>query len=152
MSTSAIFSFVSDITGEAFHVYKHWDGYPEGGFPAILAATGKAWKLNRFEPDEFGAAFIAANKTGEGDLRLLPCGRWQDIAPQRCEFHYTVIQFKSGHVHVYCDSVEPLGIKYGAIAWDEARIKDGGLKELAEQYDKQHAPVLIVPVLKSGGA
>ena len=151
MSTNAIFSFVSDITGEAFRVYKHWDGYPEGGLSALVATIGKAWKLNRFEPDEFGAAFIAANKSGEGDIRLLPSGRWQDIAPQTCEYHYTVIQFKSGHVHVYCDAIEPLGIKYGVLTWSESRLKDVGLKELAEQFAQLSAP-LIVTVTPARGA
>lgn len=149
MSTNAIFSFVSDVTGETFHVYKHWDGYPEGGLKAIARACRKAWQLNRFEPDEFGAAFIAANKDGEGDLRLLPSGRWQDVSPVSCEYRYTVIQFKSGHVHVYVDAIAPVGLKYGIETWKEDRIFEYSLKDIRDKFTFPGDVITVIPSVVS---
>lgn len=68
MSTRAVFTFI-DGSG-IWHVYKHNDGYPSGAALAIHAAAEKAWTFPRFEADEFSTAFIAANKTREGDVRL----------------------------------------------------------------------------------
>lgn len=67
MSTRAIYTFHDD--DDAYHVYKHHDGYPwpaaVGGFAHIRAALTLAWPLPRFEPDEFAAAFVAMSKMGE---------------------------------------------------------------------------------------
>jgi len=43
-------------------VYKHHDGYPSGAAKAIEAALDHAWTLPRFEPAEFAAGFVTANK------------------------------------------------------------------------------------------
>ena len=69
MSTNALI-YITD--GEkTYAIYKHWDGHPQGVQPMIERALGLAWKLPRFEADEFAASFIAANKTGSGDVRLV---------------------------------------------------------------------------------
>jgi hypothetical protein len=71
MSTRAVVTF-KDAYGE-YSVYKHCDGYPNGDggmIAAIHAAEMNAWKLPRFEADEFAAAFVAANKDGPGYIRL----------------------------------------------------------------------------------
>ena len=68
MSTRAVYTFKD--REDTFNVYKHHDGYPEGALSFIKKATLYAWELPRFEPDEFGASFIAANKDGEGSVRL----------------------------------------------------------------------------------
>lgn len=68
MSTRAVYTF-KDQYGK-HHAYKHHDGYPSGAVEAIKAAIGNAWPLPRFEADEFGAAFVAANKTSQGGVRL----------------------------------------------------------------------------------
>jgi hypothetical protein len=70
MSTRGLYTFV-DSDNTRLNVFKHWDNYPEGAYPFIQNALALAWDLPRFEADEFGAAFIAANKKGGGDLRLL---------------------------------------------------------------------------------
>lgn len=62
MSTRAVYTFFGD-QGEAHHVYKHSDGYPSGAAQWITAALNFAWKLPRYESDEFAAAFVAANKS-----------------------------------------------------------------------------------------
>ena len=73
MSTRAIYCFTSD--NESHYVYVHHDGYPQGAYEKLRATveSGLAWSgwSGRFEADEFGAAFIAANKTGPGSVRLV---------------------------------------------------------------------------------
>jgi len=77
MSTRACYTF-SDQSGDV-HVYKHHDGYPYCKFPQgeggglvwINDAKKFAWPLPRFEADEFSAAFVVANKSVNGDVRLI---------------------------------------------------------------------------------
>ncbi len=61
MSTRALYTF-RDFDGEEHHVYKHHDGYPTGAAEALANALPYAWKLPRYEADEFAAAFVAGNK------------------------------------------------------------------------------------------
>jgi hypothetical protein len=66
MSTRACYRFFplngpNDWPG-VVTVYKHHDGYPAGAAQAIEAALDHAWSLPRFEPDEFAAGFVTANK------------------------------------------------------------------------------------------
>ena len=68
MSTRACYTFKDDH--DEFHVYKHCDGYPSGAAEFITNALHLAWKLPRFEADEFGASFVAANKNDGGGVRL----------------------------------------------------------------------------------
>ena len=68
MSTRAIFTFKG--FGETHHVYKHHDGYMTGAAAALGAALKMAWTPPRYEPEEFGAAFVAANKPEGGGIRL----------------------------------------------------------------------------------
>lgn len=63
MSTRAIYTFGQQT--EYYHVYKHWDGYPSGALAAIEASIPFAWPLPRFEPDDFAAAFVHANRDGQ---------------------------------------------------------------------------------------
>ena len=70
MSTRAVYGF-KDSRGTHW-VYVHHDGYPTGAaskFDAVLKSK-LAWPLPRWEADEFGAAFVAANKTGPGSVML----------------------------------------------------------------------------------
>jgi len=68
MSTRAIYTFKG--FGESHHVFKHYDGYPTGAAQWIEKALTLAWELPRYEPDEFAAAFVAANKQAPGGIRL----------------------------------------------------------------------------------
>ena len=72
MSTRAVFSFIESAVhgGRVYHVYSHYDGYESGAAVKIACTLEKAWALPRFEADEFGASFIAANKTNAGGVRL----------------------------------------------------------------------------------
>ena len=68
MATRAIYTFKG--FGDSHHVYKHYDGYPSGAAQWLEAALELAWELPRYEPDEFAAAFVAANKDRPGGIRL----------------------------------------------------------------------------------
>jgi hypothetical protein len=71
MSTRAIYSFRDQ--SDTYHVYVHYDGYPSGAaayFKRWLD-SGLSWELPRFEADEAAAGFVAANKTGQGGVRLV---------------------------------------------------------------------------------
>jgi len=85
MSTRAIYTFKG--FGETYHIYKHHDGYPSGAAEALRNALAYAWKLPRYEPDDFAAAFVAGNKSlGGGGVRTAKS------RTQACdvEFGYTV--------------------------------------------------------------
>lgn len=135
MGTRAIITFIdNDNDNPNFNVYQHWDGDPTGVLPLLGRACAKAWALNRFEADEFAAAFVATAKTGEGNIRLLPAGRWEDVAPADVEYCYTVIQCNSGHVLVRCQSVDYQGKAWGAAKWKVTGSADVGLKELRAAF------------------
>jgi len=68
MGTRAVYTFIDE--DDRHSVYKHWDGYPRWACRFIANALALAWPLPRFEADEFAAAFVAANKKQEGDVRL----------------------------------------------------------------------------------
>ena len=90
MGTRAMYTFLEK--GARFNVYKHHDGYPEGAAEAIRNALSKAWELPRFEADEFAAAFVAANKTSSGGVRLMSSGTPKTAAPSDIEFRYVIQQ------------------------------------------------------------
>ena len=69
MSTRACYRFIDPKTSDVVTVYKHHDGYPEGAVCWITKAIEYAWRLPRFEADEFAAAFVAANKASAADKR-----------------------------------------------------------------------------------
>lgn len=76
MSTRACYIFKDQ--DREFTVYVHCDGYPSWAWRyfADTIASGIAWPLPRWEADEFGAAFIAVNKTRPGSVRLVK--KWND--------------------------------------------------------------------------
>ena len=86
MSTRACYIF-KDQYGE-YAVYKHHDGYPQGARGHIAAAAAVAWPLPRYEADEFGAAFVAANKPHDGGVRLIN-GSWESF-PADIEYAYVI--------------------------------------------------------------
>lgn len=126
MSTRAVYTFVDDHS--TIHVYKHHDGYPEGGISFLLAAIEFAWVLPRFEADDFAAAFVRANKDGGGGVRLCGTGI---LEPQHAacdaEYHYT-LTCPDGVPHVKVDTVS---------WWDEPTsetIFDGTLNDAVGQF------------------
>lgn len=89
MSTRACYIFRDSEKDIA--VYKHSDGDPEGAYQAIFKSLALAWPLPRFEADEFAAAFVAANKTTRGEVRLInnSKGTWKGF-PVDIEYVYLV--------------------------------------------------------------
>jgi hypothetical protein len=88
MSTRGLYTFI-DSDNTQFTVFKHWDNYPSGAYAFIQNALALAWDLPRFEADEFAASFIAANKKGGGDLRLLNADSTNGDA-LGIEYHYFI--------------------------------------------------------------
>ena len=93
MSTRASYIFKDEY--HAVCVYKHHDGYPEGAKEHIAKAVDFAWPLPRFEADEFGAAFVAANKLTDnkippehrgGGVRLVSGD--EDAWKRHCDIEY----------------------------------------------------------------
>lgn len=78
MSTRACYIF--EDKAEKYAVYKHHDGYPTSAAEAILKGRALAWPLPRFEPDEYAAAFVAANKPDAGGVRLLKGASLMDMS------------------------------------------------------------------------
>jgi hypothetical protein len=85
--------------------------------------------LPRFEADEFAASFVAANKSGEGDIRLTPhYNKHGDL-----DYRYEVrcrLNDKDLHVVIY-------DVGYGG---NKDTIKDQGyLDDLLKKYTKKSA-------------
>jgi hypothetical protein len=112
MSTRACYTFKNSKV--AYHVYKHSDGYPSGAVRWIEAAIPSAWHLPRFEPDDFGAAFVAANKDQPGSVRLMPSGDIETIAPGDIAYRYE-IESKNDLIWVTVFQMIPHG--NGTLLW-----------------------------------
>lgn len=93
MATRAVYTFTD--SENTVSIYKHWDGYPRCGCQLIANTLPLAWPLPRFEAEEFAAAFVAANKTGPGDIYLT-------AGPRRHgDLAYTYeIRCRDGRLHV----------------------------------------------------
>lgn len=126
MSTRAVYSFRDERS--THHVYKHWDGYPSGAAKAISDSLSKAWPLPRFEADEFSAAFVAANKTAGGDLRLTDDpGSHGDL-----EFRYEIYSARR-ELRVTCFSVANFDRSV------DGHLFDGTLVEFQTWADEERA-------------
>lgn len=106
MGTRAVYTF--NDGDEKFHVYKHWDGYPEGAALFFMNAMSYAWGGKRFEAGDFAAAFIAGNKhQGGGDVYFTKGpNRHGDL-----EYIYELSQ----------NSLGGLMIKAYSVSWDEEK-------------------------------
>lgn len=137
MSTRAIYTFKANPAADweqDWNVYKHHDGYPSGAAQHLLAALPFAWKLPRYESNEFAAAFIAGNKPhwnetqsaiepeylpggsyhsigAGGGVRLMPQGAPLDVANKNCsdiEYRYE-IEFKKNDLYVTAFKIGGIG-------------------------------------------
>ena len=97
MSTRCIITFKDDQLN-SHSIYRHSDGYPDGPHGVMAsfeAAKPFAWMLPRFEADDFGAAYLAANKKGPGNYRLSNGpDEHADIA-----YHY-IVTCRDGDLHI----------------------------------------------------
>lgn len=72
MGTRSIWTFKDTFQTPPVHVYVHYDGYPTGaaGYLEKTLESGRVWPLPRYEADEFAAGFVAAIKSGGGNVRI----------------------------------------------------------------------------------
>ena len=66
MSTRAVVTIRDER--DTFHIYTHFDGYPEYQVKRINDALVFAWKLPRFEAMDFAAAFVRGAKECGGNI------------------------------------------------------------------------------------
>lgn len=94
MSTRAC--YIVEDPHRCLVVYKHHDGYPEGGVSFIMEARKFAWKLPRFEACDWAAAFARANKDDGGGVRFFGGGHtpydWRtcNLLPGDIEYLYHI--------------------------------------------------------------
>lgn len=102
MGTRAVYFFEDER--EEVAVYKHYDNYPKGAVKFIAAAKEYAWELPRFEADEFGAAFVAANKNPKGgEVRLIAPYEDRDKLMEQmnwCDYYY-VVSYSANHMDLW---------------------------------------------------
>lgn len=122
MSTRAVYTFIDAESKDRYHVYKHHDGYPSGALEFIARAQVHAWPLPRFEADEFACAFISANKSDAGGMRLTDSYK----SHGDLEYRYEIRRFnKTLLIHVYA-----IGFTTG----DSKLIASGTLEELCLHF------------------
>ena len=129
MGTRAVYTF-SDDSG-SYHVYKHWDGYPEGASMWLVNALRQAWELPRFEADDMAAAFVAANKRGGGDVRIMQSGPIADVAPSDIEYWYELFQAPNGQLIVRAWAVNNWG------DWTAEQIYYGRLVDWCQTLESE---------------
>jgi hypothetical protein len=130
MGTRAVYTF-RDNSGEQHHVYKHWDGYPEGAAQWIVNGLKEAWELPRYEADDMAAAFITANKRGGGDIRLMQSGAIADVAPSDIAYWYEVWQAPNGQLIVKAWAVNNWD------GWKAEEVFYGRLADFAAHYSEE---------------
>lgn len=124
MATRAAFTFTDEH--DTHHVYKHFDGYPKGAARAIARTFSLAWEPPRFESDEFGAAFIAANKDRPGGLRLTD--HWRDHVD--LQYRYEIFR-EEKTLHVRALAVT---CSYPKNLWESREIFSGPLCQFIEEH------------------
>lgn len=118
MGTRAVFTFFhQNVSNDAYSVYKHWDGYPDGAAEFLTKAIPFAWELPRYEPCDFAAAFVAANKQKGGDVYMTTgSGAHGDL-----DYYYEIFpSTKNDQLCIYAYSVDNNG---HSIIF-EGRVKD----------------------------
>lgn len=131
MGTRAVFTFKDNYNSEEFHVYTHWDGYPEYAALQLVRALDKAWPLPRFEADEFACSFIGANKSGEGNFRLTK--HWEEHGDISYRYEIWQAANKQLIVRAFNPNME---IFYGRM---KDFVKKYGNLEAREKWD-EHVP------------
>lgn len=119
MSTKAIFTFKDDSRG-VYNVYNHWDGDPEYAYNKIKNALPYAWKLPRFEADEFSAAFIAGNKTEHGNFR---CYIGNKADNPDIDFHY-IVTLKDNELYIEAQVLQIEKKKYKWVTFFKGSFKE----------------------------
>jgi hypothetical protein len=137
MGTRAVFTFFhQNVSNDAYSVYKHSDGYPEGAAEFLTKAIPFAWELPRYESCDFAAAFVAANKKKGGDVYMTT----GSDAHFDIDYYYEIFpSTKNDQLCIYAYSVDNNGMN---IVF-EGRVKDfvnthgnSGTKKMWNVHDK----------------
>jgi hypothetical protein len=80
-------------------IYRHYDGYPKAVIPELSEALKFAWKLPRFEADDFAAAIVRAWKNeGGGHIRIDGNPKAFEMTHGDIEWLYIIKQTKDGKI------------------------------------------------------
>lgn len=126
---------------EAYSVYRHSDGYPDGEhgvLHTLRQAFAYAWTLPRFEAMDFAAAIVAAWKTTGGNIYMTG-GRDEH---GDTEFHYSIGQLK-GQAALYVAVWVPVGddrewVKLAAFRITPDRVKPLPLSRADAAIMREH--------------
>lgn len=118
-------------------VYQHYDGYPTETVPNIIKALAKAWKLPRYEADEFATAFIAANKQDAGGFRFEGTWKEGDQDSMGVEWVYHVFfdterkqlcvmfrHFDGPYHSLWIDEHQMVSVEISRVVKEETRVDD----------------------------
>ncbi len=103
MSTRAVITF-ADVSGE-YHVYQHNDGNPKGVADNLAQALPLTFRLPRFDPDHFAAAFIAG-----AAIAHIERHRWHGHSKETLGWHGMRL------THHYKDHAD---LEYRYVVWQE---------------------------------
>jgi len=122
MGTRAIYTFEDE--NDERHIFVHFDNYPVGAAEYLRQwlDAGVSWTMPRFEADEAAAGFVAAIKTGAGNVRIAS----DRFASRDVEFGYRVFMkgVRSPRLHIQCSTTD-----YWGDAPAETIIFDGPMSE-----------------------
>lgn len=126
MSTQGLFSFVAG--NETFNVLTTQGGsYPKAAVRKLQKTLPLAWPPPLFEPGEFAAAFVAGNKMGPGEVRILSNDDALQAVFGSVAYRY-VIEYAGIELFVTCFG-HPAGVELFAGSVDKflkwAKIYDG---------------------------
>ncbi len=144
MGTRAVYTFIDHNFNKMFHVYSHWDNYPSGALIQILNAKNLAWKWPRWEASDFSAAFVAANKTENGGIRLT--NGWWDHGD--LEYRYEIFTDPPiNEFHEPLKNEKILKIRVFDVNFNEGEklIFQGSIKEF-EEFIKKYGEDQITEV------
>ena len=97
MGTRAVYTFLDDRG--THHVYKHWDGYPEGALQFISFAKDKAWPYRDTRLMSLLLRLFQQTKEASGDLRLTE--HWNKHGDLEYVTRFVVGQTTRLHVIIY---------------------------------------------------
>ena len=116
------------VNHRGHHVYRQHDGYPSNVLHVLQSVVDKkmCWDLPRFEADEFATGYVAHEKEGSGNIRLLKNA--DDIIGLSYRYYVTLVE-EELHISVYAadfsniddDDLLFRGTLSAAIKWEQER-------------------------------
>lgn len=132
MGSKAVFTF-TDATGE-YHVSRHYGCKPDAAAHAYAQAVSLALELPEYDAGDMAASFITANRDGVGNMRLIPQGAIEGVAPADIQYHYVLMQAKNGQLILRAYAVDNTKA-FMAIEFFYGRLVDFMKAHCPEAYD-----------------